>query len=156
MVWVAFVCSWSNLCSALFGIFVPLSQSFILLSTIYVYAYVYTHTYTYIYNAETILIHNASLKICYDISSIGADVLTYFFNALMTQDISMIVASDKSGTCKFHLWETDFQMSYSTSVDFLIMVMPYMVTQIWVNIGLGNGLMPDGTKPLPEPMLISH
>ena len=24
---------------------------------------------------------------------------------------------------------------------------------IWVNIGLGNGLLPDGTKPLPEPML---
>ena len=26
-------------------------------------------------------------------------------------------------------------------------------TQIWVNIGWGNGLLPDGTKPLPEPML---
>ena len=23
----------------------------------------------------------------------------------------------------------------------------------WVNIGPGNGLLPDGTKPLPEPML---
>ena len=22
-----------------------------------------------------------------------------------------------------------------------------------VNIGLGNGLLPDGTKPLPQPML---
>ena len=32
-----------------------------------------------------------------------------------------------------------------------------MVTEIWVNIGSGNGLMSDGTKPLPflfEPMLI--
>ena len=28
-----------------------------------------------------------------------------------------------------------------------------MVTQIWVNIGSGNGLLPDGTKPLPEPLL---
>ena len=28
-----------------------------------------------------------------------------------------------------------------------------MVTWISVNIGLGNGLLPDGTKPLPEPML---
>ena len=28
-----------------------------------------------------------------------------------------------------------------------------MVTKIWVDIGLGNGLVPDGTKPLPEPML---
>ena len=26
----------------------------------------------------------------------------------------------------------------------------------WVNIGSGNGLLPDGTKPLPGPMLISH
>ena len=31
-----------------------------------------------------------------------------------------------------------------------------MVTRIWVNIGLGNGLLPDGTKPLPEPMLTYH
>ena len=29
-------------------------------------------------------------------------------------------------------------------------------TYIWVNIGSGNGLMPDGTKPLPEPMLTYH
>ena len=28
-----------------------------------------------------------------------------------------------------------------------------MATQILVNIGSGNGLLPDGTKPLPEPML---
>ena len=31
-----------------------------------------------------------------------------------------------------------------------------MVTEIWVNIGSGNGLLPDGTKPLPEPMFISE
>ena len=31
-----------------------------------------------------------------------------------------------------------------------------MVTQMWVNIGSGNGLLPDGTKPLPEPMLTHH
>ena len=29
-----------------------------------------------------------------------------------------------------------------------------MATEIWVNIGSGNGLLPDGTKPLPEPMLV--
>ena len=28
-------------------------------------------------------------------------------------------------------------------------------TQIWVNIGSGNGLVPSSTKPLPEPMLTS-
>ena len=27
---------------------------------------------------------------------------------------------------------------------------------IWVNIGSGNDLLPDGTKPLPEPMLTYH
>ena len=28
-----------------------------------------------------------------------------------------------------------------------------MATLIWVNIGSGKGLLPDGTRPLPEPML---
>ena len=28
-----------------------------------------------------------------------------------------------------------------------------MVRQKWVNIGSGNGLLPDVTKPLPEPVL---
>ena len=28
-----------------------------------------------------------------------------------------------------------------------------MATQVWINIGSGNGLLPDGTKPLLEPML---
>ena len=27
---------------------------------------------------------------------------------------------------------------------------------IWANIGSCNGLLPDGTKPLPEPMLTHH
>ena len=31
-----------------------------------------------------------------------------------------------------------------------------MVPEIWVNIGSGNGLLPHGTKPLPEPMLTYH
>ena len=31
-----------------------------------------------------------------------------------------------------------------------------MATQNWVNIGSGNGLEPDGTKPIPEPMLTYH
>ena len=28
-----------------------------------------------------------------------------------------------------------------------------LVTQIWINIGSSNGLLPDGSKPLPEPVL---
>ena len=31
-----------------------------------------------------------------------------------------------------------------------------MATVILDNIGSGNGLLPDGTKPLPEPMLTYH
>ena len=31
-----------------------------------------------------------------------------------------------------------------------------MVTEIWVNIASGNGLLPDSTKPLPKPMLTDH
>ena len=31
-----------------------------------------------------------------------------------------------------------------------------MALQTWVNIGSGNGLVPDGTKPLPEPMLTNQ
>ena len=32
----------------------------------------------------------------------------------------------------------------------------HMTTEIWVNICSGNGLLPSGNKPLPEPMLIYH
>ena len=32
----------------------------------------------------------------------------------------------------------------------------YSALDILVNTGSGNGLLPDGTKPLPEPMLIYH
>ena len=31
-----------------------------------------------------------------------------------------------------------------------------MATKSWVNIGSGNGLLPDSTKSLPEPMLTNH
>ena len=32
----------------------------------------------------------------------------------------------------------------------------HMASWIWVNISSGNGLLPDGTKPLPDPMLTYH
>ena len=31
-----------------------------------------------------------------------------------------------------------------------------LVSVIWVNIGSGNGLLPDGGKPIPEPILIFY
>ena len=32
----------------------------------------------------------------------------------------------------------------------------HTATLIWINIGLGNGLLPGGTKPLPEPILTPY
>ena len=36
------------------------------------------------------------------------------------------------------------------------LVTPFGDIDIWVNTDSGNGLMPNGTKPLPEPMLTGH
>ena len=64
----------------------------------------------------------------------------------------------------------------NTHTDFTMTVVPYqeyitlhplthcdlviqssdITSWILVNIGLGNGLLPDGTKPFPEPILIYH
>ena len=35
-------------------------------------------------------------------------------------------------------------------------MMPYGHKKNLVNVGSGHSLLPDGTKPLPEPMLINH
>ena len=37
-----------------------------------------------------------------------------------------------------------------------LMIYGNVLPVFWVNIGSGNGLLPDGTKPLPEPMLTYH
>ena len=53
-------------------------------------------------------------------------------------------------------------LNFDTSVNFyaaLKTLWPYwhhMATDIWVNFGSGNGLLPDSTEPLPEPMLTDH
>ena len=44
------------------------------------------------------------------------------------------------------------QVSYEMSM-MSILTHCGQVTYIWDNIGLGNGLVPDGTKQLPELML---
>ena len=36
------------------------------------------------------------------------------------------------------------------------MTFSYVIHMVWVNIGLGNCLLPDGSKPLREPMLASY
>ena len=35
-------------------------------------------------------------------------------------------------------------------------MMPFGTAEVEVNIGSGNGLLPNGTKPSPEPMLTYH
>ena len=37
-----------------------------------------------------------------------------------------------------------------------ILSLIFMATQIWINIGSDNGLVPEDTKPLHEPMLTSR
>ena len=37
--------------------------------------------------------------------------------------------------------------------DVIVAQWRHMATETWVNIGSGNALLPDGTKPLPELML---
>ena len=49
----------------------------------------------------------------------------------------------KSGPCRIH----------ALLVIHWSLVVPYMVTWNFVDIGSGNCLLPDGTKPIPEPVL---
>ena len=68
-------------------------------------------------------------------------------NTIFTDDLKTIV----------HVAET--QDDLDTAVKMIKrcgLVIPYMVTKICVNIGSGNGLLPDSTKPFPEPMLADH
>ena len=39
---------------------------------------------------------------------------------------------------------------------FIVVLWHHTVTKIWVNIGSDNGLFPDSTKPLTEPMMTYH
>ena len=39
------------------------------------------------------------------------------------------------------------------SPDIIVVQWRHRVRYIWVHIGSGNVVLPDGTKPLPEPML---
>ena len=54
-------------------------------------------------------------------------------------------------------WEHYNAILYNTFLNQLtVAYWRHMATQMWVNTGSGNGLVPDGTEPLPEPMLTSH
>ena len=55
----------------------------------------------------------------------------------------------------FYQWSITFE-SQKTIHEPLLTHWHHMVMEIWVNIGSVNGLLPDGTKPLLEPMLTYH
>ena len=56
----------------------------------------------------------------------------------------------------FGFWYFNISVSRHEDVYWKGMKNTVKTTEIWVNIGSGNGLLPDGTKPLPEPMLTYH
>ena len=75
-------------------------------------------------------------------------------------DILTVKAWKKTFTLTFVIWT---QIKIWSNTTFYVqlyglycgLVMTYIATQIWVNTGSGNGLLPDGSKPLPEPMMTS-
>ena len=52
--------------------------------------------------------------------------------------------------------EITIQVRWDLHVWLIVAWKFHMATQIWVNIGSGNGVLHDGTKPLLEPMLTYH
>ena len=60
--------------------------------------------------------------------------------------------------------ETVVMTTYKATCDDKVGIMYYLIGASWrhmaldilVNTGSGNGLLPDGTKPLPELMLTYH
>ena len=56
--------------------------------------------------------------------------------------------------CNLHLIEIGLR--HTCTLKFIVAWWRHMVKWIWVHLGSGNGLLPDSTKPLPEPMLTYH
>ena len=83
---------------------------------------------------------------------IGEQVIPYKGPAMQKtfpyHDIIMNLAYDSVND--LHINETSW--NNLDALTHCSLVTPY-ATEIWVNIGSANGLLPDGTKPLPDPML---
>ena len=52
--------------------------------------------------------------------------------------------------------KTDTPNPITSFVYFIVALWRHIASAILVKTTLGNGLLPDGTKPLPEPMLTYH
>ena len=63
---------------------------------------------------------------------------------------------DQGLWCHMVLQDSEVSMFLKCLIWLIVAYWRHMVTEIWVNIGSGNGLLPDGTKPLPEPILTDH
>ena len=61
--------------------------------------------------------------------------------------------SDAKWAEKCMAWCTKYIIEVLHIFQAIVAQWPRMVTEIWVNIDSGNVLLPDGTKPLPEPVL---
>ena len=81
--------------------------------------------------------------ISYHVYIYGCPIWTSDLGFLILGDFDSVIAQLLGGFCSWtffnSLWPSDA-----------------ILRQIWVNIGSGNGVLPDGTKPLPEPMLTDH
>ena len=66
------------------------------------------------------------------------------------QTFSLKKMQVKMSSAKWHL----FCLGLNVLNEHIVAQWHHKVTWIWVNIDSGNGLLPDNTKPLPEPLLI--
>ena len=78
---------------------------------------------------------------------------------MMTSGVLVKVNWDKEKTTFITPSEFVYSPSMCCFRNSLYLIVPHlrhMTSEKLVNIGSGNGLLPDGTKPLPEPMLSHH
>ena len=65
----------------------------------------------------------------------------------------ILVIDGWSISCKIILKWMPMDLTDDKSRLVQVMAWCHMATEIWVKIGSGNGLVPSGNKPLPEPIL---
>ena len=77
--------------------------------------------------------------------SLSFTLQTLFFRCLQTHSLVLQLFISSGGW--YHIKQDVFWEYHCLTHCGLV---------IWINIGSGNGLLPDGTKPLPELMLTYH
>ena len=58
--------------------------------------------------------------------------------------------------CEWEMCLSQYIFNKVSNSDMINSLWPGEVTCYCINIGSGNDMLPEGTKPLPEPMLTSH